>query len=187
MANLEEHGCAGDLSDISAYYILIQEKLPASFLKSYKRWLQLDKSTDNFSRFASWLSEEAVNERDAQEMSGTCHRESEERKTWMKPRQGERQAGNNFKKSSIQEEETMQKKKEAKHAYTAAENTHWNCAQCSASGQLVAGITFARLRVFVSAACRECTMDETVDNIPAVPSSRVVEITIHQCTQKPRW
>ena len=38
--SLEGFGCAADLSETSAYYILVKEKLPASYVNNFKRWQQ---------------------------------------------------------------------------------------------------------------------------------------------------
>ena len=80
VTNLEECGCAADLSAMSAYYILVKEKLPASYLKTYRRWQQDEKKSDSFVLFADWLADEAVCEREAQELSSACRQLSEERK-----------------------------------------------------------------------------------------------------------
>ena len=69
VTNLEDSGCVADLTEMSAYYILVKEKLPASYLKTYKRWQQDGNRTDSLILFADWLADEAVCEREAQEIS----------------------------------------------------------------------------------------------------------------------
>ena len=88
VTNLEEYGSAGDLSDVSAYYILVKEKLHVTFLKNYRRWIQGQNKKDNFKTFAIWLREEAQYEQEALEMSSTTQVKKEEmnfkkmKKTW---------------------------------------------------------------------------------------------------------
>ena len=127
VTNLEEHGCAGDLTSISAYYILVQEKLPASYLKSYKRWLQAQKETDSFTLFASWLSDEAMWERDAQEMTGagSSHRQPEERRKSAKPKHDERQG-----------ESVHKKVFSARSGSQNKENARKRCIYCSGNHKL---------------------------------------------------
>ena len=78
VTNLEEHGSAGDLSDVSAYYILVKEKLHVTFLKNYRRWIQGQNQKDSFKMFATWLTEEAQYEQEALEMSSTSQMKKED-------------------------------------------------------------------------------------------------------------
>ena len=100
VTNLEEHGSAGDLSDVSAYYILVKEKLHVTFLKNYRRWIQGQNQNDSLKLFATWLTEEAQYEQEALEMSSTSQMKKEEahfpqktKKTWNSTTGGTSQHG----------------------------------------------------------------------------------------------
>ena len=71
ITSLKESGSGNDLSDVSAYYILVAEKLHHSYVKNYQRWLTTTGREDSFGVFAEWLSEEARCEKRAKEMTKT--------------------------------------------------------------------------------------------------------------------
>ena len=100
VTNLEEHGSAGDLADVSAYYILVKEKLHVTFLKNYRRWIQGQREKDNLKMFATWLTEEAQYEQEALEMSSSSRMKKEEtnsprkmKKTWSTKTERQSQHG----------------------------------------------------------------------------------------------
>ena len=71
VTTLKENGSINDLSEVSAYYILVAEKLHHSYVKSYQRWLSTVGREDSFGTFADWLAEEAPCEKKAKEMTKT--------------------------------------------------------------------------------------------------------------------
>ena len=123
VTNLEDSGCAADLTEMSAYYILVKEKLPASYLKTYKRWQQDRNKTDSLVLFADWLADEAVCEREAQEISSAGQQRHEEgRKTetvLKKPRR------------AFNTETAMQTERRAKCPYCNDPHSLENCPHFS--------------------------------------------------------
>ena len=71
VTSLKESGSDGDLSEVSAFYMLVSEKLHHSYIKSYHRWLSTVGRKDNFEVFANWLAEEAMCEKKAKEVTGS--------------------------------------------------------------------------------------------------------------------
>lgn len=77
MTSLKESGSGSDISDVSAYYILVIEKLHHSYVKNYQRWLGTTGNEDNFETFVKWLEEEARCEKKAKELTKAGHGQQE--------------------------------------------------------------------------------------------------------------
>ena len=77
---LKEKGSEGDLSEVSAFYMLVSEKLHHSYIKSYHRWLSTLGRQDSLEIFAEWLAEEAMWEKKAKEATAS-NKEPDEPKT----------------------------------------------------------------------------------------------------------
>ncbi|XP_043219102.1 uncharacterized protein LOC122380185 [Amphibalanus amphitrite] len=71
VTNLKESGCVSDLTNTSAYYLLVVEKLHHFYVKNYNRWLSTEHREDNFESFAEWLTDEALFEKRAKQMTQT--------------------------------------------------------------------------------------------------------------------
>ena len=79
VTNLKESGCVSDLTNTSAYYILVVEKLHHFYVKNFNRWLSTEHREDNFETFAEWLADEALYEKRAKEMTQTTNSTSQSR------------------------------------------------------------------------------------------------------------
>ena len=79
VTSLKENGSDGDLSEVSAFYMLVSEKVHHTYIKNYHRCISTTGRQDSFETFANWLAEEIMWEKRAKEATATSSEHEEPR------------------------------------------------------------------------------------------------------------